>query len=476
MLLNNKKTKIVCTIGPASQKEEVLSKLIKSGMNVARINFSHGEYSDHQEKIDSVRRLSKKFNVPIAVLQDLCGPKIRIGDLKDGKIVLKEGQTFILTTKHIIGDSEKVFVNFASLHNEVKPGQEISIDDGKKHLQVVEVKGNDIVCKVLAGGELTGRKGVNVPGANLSISSLTEKDKKDIEFGILNKVDFVALSFVRKPEDIEDLRKILRNSGSDSAIIAKIETAEAVSNLDKIIEVSDGVMVARGDLAIETPAENVPLLQKEIIKKCNALGKPVITATQMLESMIESPVPTRAEVSDVANAILDGTDAVMLSAESAMGKYPVEAVKVMTRVALNMEKNHMKGPNLKQGEKYPDFYDGVADSISDEIVDLAQSVKAKFIVALTNSGFTARLISRYKPAQLILALTPDERTMNKLTLSFGCHPVLINKFERFVHAMEIIRDFSLENKIAKKGDLVTVAAGLPFGEFLGTNTILVEKI
>jgi len=476
MLLNNKKTKIVCTVGPASQKEEVLGKLIKAGMNVARVNFSHGEHSDHQEKIDTVRRLSKKLNAPIAILQDLCGPKIRIGDFKEEKITLKDGQIFTLTTKHVLGDENKVFVNYDTLHNEVKPGQDISIDDGKKQLKVIEVKGNDIICKVLAGGELTGRKGVNIPGANLSMSCLTEKDKKDIEFGAMNKVDFVALSFVRKSEDIEELREILKSAGSDAAIIAKIETAEAVSNLDKIIEVSDGVMVARGDLAIETPAENVPLLQKRIIKKCNAFGKPVITATQMLESMISSPVPTRAEVSDVANAILDGTDAIMLSAESATGKYPVEAVKVMTRVALNIEKDHMRGPNLRPGEKYPDLYDGVADSISDEIVDLAQSVGAKFIVALTNSGFTARLISRYKPAQLVLALTPDERTVNKLTLSFGCHPVLINKFDRFIHALEIIRKFSLDNKIAKKGDLVTVAAGLPFGEFLGTNTILVERI
>src|SRR3989344_4809672 len=296
-----KKTKIVCTIGPATETMERLGELVESGMNVIRLNFSHGDFAEHQKRVDNIREIMKKTGRPIAILQDLCGPKIRIGTFKVGGAIL--------------------------------------IQDGRKRLEVVEIRGNDIVCKVIVGGELKGKKGMNVPGANLSISALTDKDKKDVEFGIANAVDFVALSFVRRPSDITDLRAILDKAGSRAQIIAKIETPEALECIDEIIMAADGLMIARGDLAIEIPAEEVPLAQKILIHKCNSVGKPVITATQMLESMIKSPVPTRAEVSDIANAIIDGTDAIMLSEETTLGDYPVEAVKMMTKVAARVEKH-----------------------------------------------------------------------------------------------------------------------------------------
>src|SRR3989344_9326302 len=335
-----KKTKIVCTIGPATETMERLGELVESGMNVLRLNFSHGDFAEHQKRVDNIREIMKKTGRPIAILQDLCGPKIRIGTFKDdATIVLKAGQTFTLTTDVFEGTSEKVSVNYPLLAKEVKVGGAILIQDGRKRLEVVEIKGNDIICKVIVGGELKGKKGMNVPGANLSISALTDKDKKDVEFGIANAVDFVALSFVRRPSDITDLRAILDKAGSRAQIIAKIETPEALECIDEIIMAADGLMIARGDLAIEIPAEEVPLAQKILIHKCNSVGKPVITATQMLESMIKSPVPTRAEVSDIANAIIDGTDAIMLSEETTLGDYPVEAVKMMTKVAARVEKH-----------------------------------------------------------------------------------------------------------------------------------------
>ena len=333
-----KKTKIVCTIGPASESPEKLTELTNAGMNVMRLNFSHGSFEEHQKRVDAIRLIMPKIKKPVAILQDLCGPKIRIGSFKNGFIMLHAGDIFTLTTENIEGDKEKVFVNYRELPKEMKVGGKIMLHDGTKQLEVVEVKGNEIVTKVIVGGRLANHKGVNVPGANLSIHSLTEKDKRDLEFGIKNKVDFVALSFVRQAADIRGLREILVKAGSSAQIIAKIETPEALADIDRIIEASDGVMIARGDLAIEIPAEDVPFFQKQIITKCHNQGKPAITATQMLLSMVTSPVPTRAEISDVANAIYDGTDAIMLSEETSLGEYPVEAVKIMSRVANRIEK------------------------------------------------------------------------------------------------------------------------------------------
>lgn len=347
------KTKIVCTIGAIADKHDCLSDLVKAGMDVMRLNFSHGTFDEHQARVDQLRAINKKNEKAgqagnqVAIMQDLCGPKIRIGGFANGQIVLKKGDTFTLKTTHggegsasseNCGDESHVSVNYAALAKEVKAGTHIMLDDGTKKLQVMEVKGGDIITKVIVGGPLLGHNGVNVPGAKLSADSLTKKDIADLEFGIKNKVDFVALSFVREAADVEDLREILKKRGSQARIIAKIETADAVRNIDSIIEAADGIMIARGDLAIEIGIEKVPMVQKIVIHKCNVAGKLVIVATQMLESMVTNATPTRAEVSDIANAVMDGASAIMLSEETAIGIHPVEAVKVMSRVIREVEK------------------------------------------------------------------------------------------------------------------------------------------
>jgi pyruvate kinase len=467
-----KKTKIVCTIGPVTESLEKLTELVDAGMNVMRLNFSHGDFAEHQKRVDNIRELMKTSGQRVAILQDLCGAKIRIGTFKDDKITLVAGQTFTLTTDPIEGTTEKVFINYPLLPKEVRVGGTIMLHDGTKRLEVTEIKGNDIITKVIVGGVLGGKKGVNVPGANLSISALTEKDKKDVEFGIKNKVDFVALSFVRRASDIIELRDILTAAGSHAHIIAKIETPEALECIDNIIAAADGIMIARGDLAIEIPAEDVPLAQKLLITKCNAVGKPVITATQMLESMIKSPVPTRAEVSDIANAIIDGTDAIMLSEETTLGAYPVEAVKIMTRVAARIEKQIYTRDTIAE---YNHSH-GVTDVISQSAVRAAHHVGASMVVALTRSGTTARMIARYRPSEPILALSDREENINKLALSFGCYPMVVPTFKTVDEIMIVVRNAALKQKLLNIGDKVVIAAGMPFGSALETNLILVESL
>ncbi len=472
-----KKTKIVATIGPATYSEEKLAALLKSGLNVARLNFSHGDFPEHQEKVDNLRKAVEKTGIPCAILQDLAGPKIRIGEFKNGSITLKEGQIFTITTDQIEGDENRVSVNYPHFAKEVSVGHTVFLHDGKKELQVMEVKGNDVICKVIIGGDIYGRRGVNLPHSDLSVSSMTEKDHADIEFGIKNEVDFFALSFVRRPSDITELRTVLNAKKSKAKIIAKIETPQALANIDEILKLTDGVMIARGDLAIEIPAENVPVAQKMLITKCNDLGKPVITATQMLESMIESPVPTRAEVSDIANAIFDGTDAIMLSEETALGGFPVEAVQMMARVALKVESDHLylKAEKGKRHMKGPAL--GVVDAVTSEAVDVADRIGAKCIVALTHSGFTAAMVARYKPVQPLIAFTPDETISRQLLLSYGCAPVINKNSHTFTDAMDEVRKFALEKKLAKKGDKVVVVAGAPFNQKgVETNLMLVETI
>ncbi len=469
-----KKTRIIATIGPASNTEETLTKMVKSGVNLIRLNFSHGDHKSHKELIRLVRSVSKKTNILVSIIQDLSGPKIRIGDFNKEKINLKKGSFFTLTTKECIGDEFIVFVNYSSLPKEVKKGSFILLDDGKKKLKVVSVSGDKIKCKVIVGGEIKGRRGVNIPGAYLEISSLTKKDKKDLIFGIEQDVDYIALSFVRKPSDILELRKILKNKNSKADIIAKVETHEAIENLDEIISVTDAVMVARGDLAVEMPPEDVPALQKKIVRKCNKVGKPVIVATQMLESMIKSPVPTRAEVSDVANSILDGADAVMLSEETAMGDYPVEVISLMSKVAVKTEVGYSERGILPKEEC--DLSKGVVDSISDSIVKIAREIDAKVIVALTESGFTARMISRHKPLQPIVVMTPKRKTAGKIILSFDCFPFIVRPFKQVSDVMEEVRSFVIKNKYAKKGDKIIIAAGVPFGKVGGTNMIMVQIV
>ena len=468
-----KKTKIVCTIGPVSESHDKLALLVEAGMNVMRLNFSHGSFDEHQRRVDEIRKIMKKTGKTVAILQDLCGPKIRIGTFKDPYITLHEGAIFTLTTDELVdGTQERVHINYPELPKEVKAGSIIMIQDGTKKLEVVEIKGNDVITKVMVGGRLSSRKGVNVPGANLSVNSLTDKDKVDVTFGIKNKVDFVALSFVRRASDVSELREILKQAGSTARIIAKIETPEAVENFDAILALTDGVMVARGDLAIEIPAEEVPLVQKMIINKCNAAGKPVITATQMLESMIKNPVPTRAEVSDIANAIIDGTDAIMLSEETTMGDYPVEAVKLMTRVAVRVEKEVYTRDTIAE---YNETHD-VTDVVSQSAVRAAHSVGATLIVALTRSGRAARMIARYRPAEQILALTDNSERAAQMTLTFGCYPLVMPTFKTIDEIMSAVRVATLEHKLAKVGDKVVIVAGMPFGAAQAVNMILVETL
>src|SRR3989344_3731569 len=434
-----KKTKIVATIGPATENKISMEELALAGMDVVRLNFSHGNYKEHLNRINLARLVSKKINKPIAILQDLSGPKIRIGDFYSESIILRKGQTFILTASKCVGDEKKVFINYPNIPKEIK--------------YVEKILGNEIRCKIIIGGEIKGRRGVNFPDSNLRISSLTKKDREDIKFGIKNKVDFMAISFVRKPSDILELRNILNKAKANIKIIAKIETKEAIENLDEIIKSADGVMVARGDLAVEMLAEHVPILQKNIIKKCNYAGKPVITATQMLDSMIKNPVPTRAEVNDVANAILDGTDAVMLSEETALGNYPIEAVSVMARIARHTEENYNHEEILKHAHLLPK---SINDSISYGIVTAAHNIRAEAIIALTEYGNAARMISRYKPKQPIIALTPNRKTYNQLSLSFGCQPMLIKYFKEISEVVKDAKKIAVKNKIAKIEEKVLI--------------------
>lgn len=475
MKIPTKRTKIVATIGPKTESQEMLEKLIKSGLNVVRMNFSHGDFAEHQAKIDNGRKASEKLGMPLAFLQDLGGPKIRTGefDTDTGRVKISKGKKFILTTRKVKGDQNICHVNYKKLPQEIKVGHRVMLDDGKKELKVIDIKGEDIICKVINGGELKGRRGVNLPDTDISISSLTSKDKKDLEFGIRNNVDFIALSFVRRSKDIKDLRNILEKNKSKAAIIAKIETPQAVENIDEIIDLSDGIMVARGDLAIEVLAEEVPLIQKMIIRKCNEAGKPVITATQMLESMINSPVPTRAEVSDIANAVLDGTDAIMLSEETTLGEYPLEAIEVMSRVAKHTEKDFVKEVYFRDGVREKG---SIGDSVTVSAVKNAIRIDAKYIISLTHSGFNARTMSRHKPTQPIIVLTPKKSTYQRIQLSWGCYPVMIEEYKGIKDTGELVRKMLLKDKLVKKGDRVVICTSMPFAEIHEPNLMLVETI
>jgi pyruvate kinase len=474
----NKKTKIVATIGPVTSSEEMLAKLLEAGFNVMRLNFSHGDFAEHQAKVDNLKKAIKKTGIPAAVMQDLSGPKFRLGDFYQERVQLKAGDYIILTTDKITGDEKRVSVNYPTLHEEILPGNIIMVDDGKKKFEVVEIKGHEIKCKIIVGGDTKGRRSLNLPGAPLKISALTEKDKEDLEFGIKNNVDIVAFSFVRKPSDVVELREILNKKKSKAKIMAKIETVEAVEHFDEILELVDMVMVARGDLAVELGHENVPTAQKMMIEKCLEAGKPVVTATQMLESMIKSPVPTRAEVSDIANAIFDGTDAVMLSEETTLGEFPVEAVEVMSRVALKVENDPMYLERMIERNiiKHPSSDNRTADAITNEVVDIATTLKAKVIFAFTESGFTARMIARYRPQQPVIAITPNELTFTQLLVSFGVTPVTIESTTMLNDVLKFTRTYCSDYKLAKKGDKVVIALGMPFGKNVDTNMLLVETI
>jgi pyruvate kinase len=469
-----KKTKIVATIGPATESEEMLTKMLKAGMNVMRLNFSHGDFTEHQNRVNNLRAVMKKTGMRAAILQDLSGPKIRLGEFYQERVELKSGDKIVITTEKIVGDEKRVSINYKEFPKEVKPGDKVMVDDGKKQFEVLSIKGNEVTCKIVVGGNTKGRRGVNLPDTDISMSCLTEKDLKDVEFGIKNKVDFIALSFVRKPSDIVELREILKKKKCNAGIIAKIETPQAVKNIDEIISLVDGLMIARGDLAIEVPYQKVPGYQKMMIQKCNDAGKPVITATQMMESMIKSPVATRAEVSDVANAILDGTDAVMLSEETTLGEFPINAVTVMATVASEIEANYPERSIVRVGVNGDT---NIADSITSSVVKTSHDVGAKVIVALTDSGFTARMVSRHKPQANILALTSHEETSNKLCLSFGCKAITVPRYDSIKDVIRMVREYCLKEKLVKKGDKVVVVGGVPFNtKGLTSNMLLVEVI
>ena len=469
------KTKIVGTIGPASSSYEKIEKLIQGGMDVARLNFSHGSHEEHHQVIENIRQASLKTNESVAILQDLGGPKIRIGKIEKEYILLKEGSFFILTNREVPGDEQGVSITFPFLPQKVKKGDCIFLADGTLELKVKELTPTDIICRVVRGGKLTSHKGINIPNISMDISSLTEKDYQDILFGIKNKVDFIGLSFTRNAEDVLRARKFLKENGAeDISLIAKIEKKEAVNNLKEIIETSDGIMIARGDLGVEIPLENVPLVQKDIIKRCNLLGKPVITATQMLMSMVSSSRPTRAEVTDVANAILDGTDAIMLSEETAVGNYPVEAVETMNKIALRVEKAIDYEKILS--ERSLSVKPTNPDAISHATCQVALDLKAKAIVTFTLSGSTARMVSRYRPPVPIIAASTRDSTVRKLALSWGVYPFKSDELENTDDMIEKSKKIALKTGLAKSGDKIIITAGIPFKIPGTTNLLKVETL
>jgi len=470
-----RKTKIVCTIGPASESLEMMKKLIEAGMNVARLNFSHGDFEEHGNRIKNIRQACKELGKTVAILLDTKGPEIRIGKLKEEPIELVENEYLTLTTEEILGDKDRIHVTYKNLPNDVSVGSTILIDDGLIGLTVVDVQGTEIKCRIVNGGQIKGRKGVNVPGVKISLPGITEKDAADIIFGIEQGIDFIAASFVRKASDVLEIRELLeKHNASHIQIISKIENQEGVDNLDEILEVSDGLMVARGDLGVEIPAEEVPLVQKRMIEKCNLVGKPVITATQMLDSMQRNPRPTRAEASDVANAIFDGTDAIMLSGETAAGKYPVESVRTMARIAerteaaLNYRELFQK---LSRAQEV-----SVTEAISQSVAKSALDLHANAIITATESGYTARMVSKYRPQAPIIAVTPNEDVMRRMCLTWGVLPVKGEHAPSTDIMFEMAVDSALKTKVVQPGDLVVITAGVPVGRSGTTNLIKIHHI
>lgn len=454
-----KKTKIVCTIGPASESPKMLRKLVKAGMNVMRCNFSHGDHEEHKAKMHAMRDVNKELGTNVAILLDTKGPEIRTGDFVGGKAVFKKGQVTRICIEDIEGTSDCFTITYKDLYKDVKPGGFILVNDGQVELLVDHVDGSDIVCVCANDGVVKNKRGINVPGIELGFEYISEKDRADIEFGCEEDVNFIAASFVRRPQDVLDIKKILIENGKpDIQIIAKIENCEGVEKMDDIIKVADGIMVARGDLGVEVPAEDVPLIQKELITKCKAAGKVVITATQMLESMQENPRPTRAEVSDVANAIFDGTDAIMLSGESAQGKYPEEAVLVMNKIALKTEETLDYGVLYRRAVRTAT--DDTSEAICMSVAEIANKFDVSAIIAFTESGFTAKKMSRYRPECPIIAATPNGETTRKLALNWGVKAVTckhMNTTEGLLHLAEVI---AKENDI-EAGEKILVTGGTP---------------
>ncbi|MCX7842899.1 MAG: pyruvate kinase [Clostridia bacterium] len=470
-----RKTKIICTLGPAVDNEEVLEKLMLAGMNVARINFSHGDHQEHKIRIESFKKVRDRLGLPIPLLLDTKGPEIRTGKFQNKEIVLNQGDSFILVNEDISGDSTKASVTYKDLYKDVEKGSRILINDGLVELEVKEIKGKDIHCTVLNGGAIGNNKGINVPGVEIHLPSLTNQDIEDIKFGIENEFDFIAASFVRKASDVIEIKKILeKNGGQGIKVIAKIENRQGVDNVDEILKVADGIMVARGDLGVEIPVEEVPIVQKMLIEKCYRNGKPVITATQMLDSMIRNPRPTRAEASDIANAIYDGTSVIMLSGETAAGKYPVESLQTMSKIAEKAE-NSMDYWKRFSGIQY-DMVTSVTNAISHATCTTAMDLKAAAIITVTQSGHTARMISRFRPACPIIATTVIPRVQRQLSLSWGVIPYLVKEVSSTDEMFDTGIEKALESGLVSNGDLVVITAGVPVGVSGTTNILKVHIV
>lgn len=470
-----RKTKIICTMGPATDNIEVLRAMARAGMNVARFNFSHGSHEEHKQRIDRVKAVREEYNLPIALLLDTKGPEIRTGDMQNGKIFLKKGEQIRLTPRACLGTPSKISITYPDLYQDVQAGTSILIDDGLIELRVEQTQEQDILCRVLNDGAVSNHKGINVPDVHLSIPYLSDKDKSDIQFGIEQGVDFIAASFVRTADDVQQLRMLLdENGGAHINIIAKIENQQGVENIDGIVSLADGVMIARGDMGVEIPAEDVPPIQKMLIKKVTSAGKQVITATQMLDSMMKNPRPTRAEVTDVANAIYDGTGAIMLSGETAAGLYPVEAVTMMARIAERTENDidYRKRFFVRTRKANPDITDAICHATCTTAYDL----NARDIVTVTKSGRSARMVARYRPSCGIIGCTPTKKVWYQLNLAWGVTPVLLSEtddvFDLFDSALETAKNQGL----MQSGDLAVITSGVPIGVSGTTNMIRVQVV
>ena len=471
-----RKTKIVCTIGPATDNDEILREMMLAGMNVARFNFSHGDYEMHRKRFEQVERLRTELGLPIATMLDTKGPEIRVGKFVDDKPVeIKDGDLFTLTTEMCEGTAEKAYITFRGLPHDVSVGTAILINDGVIELKAEKITSTDIVCRVIHGGIVSNNKGINVPGVELSMPYLSERDMSDLEFGAKMGYDFIAASFVRSSADINYLRKFTKSLGwSTPRIIAKIENMDGVNNIDEIIDAADGIMIARGDMGVEIPFEQIPAIQKELITKGYMAGKQVITATQMLESMISNPRPTRAEITDVANAIYDGTSAIMLSGETAAGKFPVEAVKTMALIAETTEDDINYVSRLTK--RPVSLENNVTNAISHAAVTTAHDIGAAAVITVTKSGSTARHLSKYRPNCMIIGCTPDERVMRQMNLSWGVTPVLMDEKDNTDELFEAAIESAKNNRLLKEKDVAVITAGIPLGVAGNTNMLKVAEV
>jgi len=469
-----RKTKIICTLGPATDSKEKIKELVNAGLNGARFNFSHGTHEYHASLVEKVKAVREELGVPVALILDTKGPEIRIKKFANEVVQLQKGNKFTLTTDDIDGDETRVAVTYEGLPNDLSVGGRILLDDGLIELKVTEIKGNDVICDIINGGQLKNNKGVNIPDIPVNLPALTEKDEQDIIFGIKQGFDFIAASFIRSASDVLKIRKVLKDNGGEHIhIISKVENREGVDNLDEILRESDALMVARGDLGVEINPEEVPIVQKDMIRRANELGKPVITATQMLESMIQNPRPTRAEASDVANAIFDGTDVIMLSGETASGAYPVEAVSMMARIAVKTEESIEYHKDMKRTNK--ETKSNITDAISYATAAVASDVEAVSIITLTGSGFTARMVSKFRPFCPVIAITPRETVYRQMNLIWGCIPVLsdiIAEQDVFGAAIKVAE----KQELVKQKDTVVFAAGVPLNVGGTTNSIKVQVV